>query len=391
MTPAKKGLLVPIGATALAALVAGAALSPACAAGTVEVIEQGDGPLIDAQLGEAAWPDEAALTERIADAIRASIADRYPPDHRPARRDAHPKAHGCVRAEFRVETGLPESLAHGVFLPGAAYRAWIRFSNGNGDAARPDIRGDARGMAIKLTGVAGEKLLASEHDATTQDFILISNPTFFADDPARYAKLIERGTSKNPFVAASAPLALGWKGLMIARETAAKKIASPLETRYWSTVPYSLGAGPGRQAVKYSARPCTPGTSSIPTDPGPDYLREAMARALAAGDACFYFLVQPRAGDGMSVEDSRTEWTEAEAPFVKVATITIPRQGFSAPAQDAFCENLSFTPWHSLPEHRPIGGMNRVRRVVYEAISGLRHDLNGTERREPSGDEVFPS
>ena len=33
--------------------------------------------------------------------------------------------------------------------------------------------------------------------------------------------------------------------------------------------------------------------------------------------------------------------------------------------------------------------MNRVRRVVYEAISGLRHELNGTERREPSGDEVF--
>lgn len=92
----------------------------------------------------------------------------------------------------------------------------------------------------------------------------------------------------------------------------------------------------------------------------------------------------------MSVEDSRTEWTEAEAPFVKVATIVIPRQVFSTPAQDAFCEDLSFTPWHSLPEHRPLGGMNRVRRVVYEAISELRHTLNGTERREPSGDEVFP-
>ncbi len=245
-------------------------------------------------------------------------------------------------------------------------------------------------MAIKLTGVGGEKLLASERDATTQDFILISNPTFFADDPARYAKLIERGASKNPVVAASAPLALGWKGLMIAQATAAKKIASPLETQYWSTVPFSLGVGPGRRAVKYTARPCVPGTSTIPDDPGPDYLRESMARALGAGDACFDFLVQTRAGDGMSVEDSRTEWTEQEAPFVKVATLTIPRQVFSTPAQDAFCENLSFTPWHSLPEHRPLGGMNRVRRVVYEAISSLRHELNGEARREPSGDEVFP-
>ncbi|MBK6579794.1 MAG: hypothetical protein IPG17_27140 [Sandaracinaceae bacterium] len=79
----------------------------------------------------------------------------------------------------------------------------------------------------------------------------------------------------------------------------------------------------------------------------------------------------------MSVEDSRTEWTEAAAPFVKVATITIPRQVFTTPAQEAFCEALSFTPWHSLPEHRPLGGVNRVRRVVYESVSEVRHELNG--------------
>ena len=93
----------------------------------------------------------------------------------------------------------------------------------------------------------------------------------------------------------------------------------------------------------------------------------------------------------MSVEDSRIEWTELDAPFVKVATITIPRQVFSTPAQDAFGEHLSFTPWHALPEHRPLGGMNRVRRDVYEAVSVLRHELNGAERREPSGDEVVPA
>ena len=40
-------------------------------------------------------------------------------------------------------------------------------------------------------------------------------------------------------------------------------------------------------------------------------------------------------------------------------------------------------------EHRPLGGVNRTRRVVYEVISELRHGLNGTPRREPTGDEVF--
>lgn len=385
--PRTRRLVLAVGTVGLVVLLV--ALSRPTDAGTVEVDEPVSSLVIDAELGEVAWPDEEALTATIADAIRRSIADRYPV-RGSARRDAHPKAHGCVRAEFRVEADLPEGLEHGVFLPGTAYAAWIRFSNGNGDPDRPDIRGDARGMAIKLTGVPGEKILPSERDATTQDFLLISHPTFFVDDPSRYATLIERGTSGKPLVAATAPLALGWKGLTIARKIVAKRIASPLETRYWSTVPFRLGTGPGRQAVKYSARPCAAGTSAIPSDPHPDYLREAMASALGAGDACFDFLVQPRAGERMSVEDSRTEWDEMEAPFVKVATLTIPRQVFISLAQGAFCEELSFTPWHALPEHRPLGGVNRVRRVVYQSVSELRHQLNGTEPREPSGDEVFP-
>lgn len=342
---------------------------------------------LDTVLGEVAWPDEDACAARIAAAIRASITRRYPPGA--ARRDAHPKAHGCVRAEFNVEHDLPETLVAGVFSPGAAYTAWVRFSNGSGDPTRPDIRGDARGMAIKLTGVPGKKALGSEREATTQDFVLISHPTFFADDPSRYAALIERGTSRNPLVVATAPLALGWKGTAIARKMASKRIASPLETRYWSTVPSRLGSGPERRAVKYSARPSGAVTSTIPTSPRPNYLRETMASALAIGDARFDFLVQPRAGEWMSVEDSRTEWPEADAPFVKVATLIIPPQVFDTPAQEAFCENLSFTPWHSLPEHRPLGGVNRIRRVVYDSISEVRHELNGIRRVEPTGDEVF--
>ncbi len=343
--------------------------------------------LIDAKLGEKRWSDEEALTERIAELVQRSISDRYPKPGT-ARRDAHPKSHGCVHAQFVVEPALPLSLAQGVFIPGVAYKAWLRFSNGNGDPTRPDSDGDGRGVGIKLMGVPGNKLLASEVHANTQDFVLITHPTFFADDPARYAALIERGTSASAFVAATAPLALGWKGMWIAKKMRSKRIASPLEERYWSTVPFSHGSGAGRRAVKYSIRPSVVGVSTIPRNPRPDYLREAMEAALATGEAHFDFLIQVRV-EGMSVEDSRVEWLENEAPFVKVATIIIPSQIFNTPAQDAFGEALSFTPWHALPEHRPLGGVNRIRKVVYEAVSELRHRLNGTERREPTGDERF--
>ena len=61
----------------------------------------------------------------------------------------------------------------------------------------------------------------------------------------------------------------------------------------------------------------------------------------------------------------------------------IPSQTFDTPARMTFCENLSYTPWHSLPDHRPLGGINRARKVVYEAISKVRHDCNAVPRQEP--------
>ena len=85
----------------------------------------------------------------------------------------------------------------------------------------------------------------------------------------------------------------------------------------------------------------------------------------------------------MSVEDSMTEWKEDEAPFSKVASIRIPRQTFDTVEQNAFCENLSFSPWHALPEHKPLGVTNRLRKVIYEHISRVRHEMNSAARSEP--------
>ncbi len=86
---------------------------------------------------------------------------------------------------------------------------------------------------------------------------------------------------------------------------------------------------------------------------------------------------------GMPIEDPTIEWLERDAPFVRVARVVIPQQTFDDPERLAFGEALSFTPWHGLDAHRPLGGINRVRRSVYEAISTLRHDLNGAVREEP--------
>jgi hypothetical protein len=93
--------------------------------------------------------------------------------------------------------------------------------------------------------------------------------------------------------------------------------------------------------------------------------------------------VRLRTSDKLDVEDARTRWPEEVAPFYKAATIRIPKQEFDSAEQLAFCENLSFTPWHALPEHKPLGSINRLRKIVYERISNTRHVLNNAERSEP--------
>jgi hypothetical protein len=315
-------------------------------------------------------------------AIHLSVTD---PQEKPVvPRGQHMKGHGCVRAEFTVLPELPEALRHGVFARPQTFNACIRFSNGKGwDDRQPD----AHGMAIKLLGVPGEKLLEDEKDATTQDFVLFDNPIFFIKDVADYVPFMEdfrrlksSGLSFGKILAVLKLLFSQNYKWRLLRATGSKKPDSPLRISYWSTTPAKLGPS----AVKYMAAPDLVLTPSAPAIDSPDRLRLAMAARLSAGEARFDFSVQVQ-GDpvAMPVEDPTVAWN---APWQKVATIRIPPQTFDSPEQMRACENLSFTPWHSLPEHRPLGGINRARREIYRAISKQRHELNGVPRREPSGD-----
>lgn len=347
----------------------------------------------DAELGESPWPEEGATTLAITESIQQTIKSRYANDL-PALRHVHSKAHGCVLADFQVNKTLQNEHQQGIFQPGASYKAWIRFSNGDSDATREDKEGDGRGMAIKLMGVSGEKLLPDE--SHTQDFVMINHPVFFINDPQKYLSLIESLSSSNMLARLSAPFALGIEGSIIAAKINGKKIRNPLYTRYWSMVPYQLGTGSNRRAMKYSAKPCNQLDNTPQSDQlqDPNYLRTAMKNHLDTDNACFDFLIQTRdtrtaAGSALSVEMATNEWEESAAPFFKVATITIPKQDFDKPEQHKFCENLSYTPWHSVFEHRPLGGVNRIRKVVYTSTANLRRSMNAVTPTEPAGNEVF--
>jgi hypothetical protein len=319
------------------------------------------------QLGEE-WvpPNEASAIAEIERMIRAQVEHDYPPGVRPARRDQHPKAHGCVRAQFTVSPDVPEKFRYGLFKEPCTYEAWVRFSSSSSQI-RSDLAKDAHGMAIKLMGVEGPKILPEEVNETTQDFVLAFTggkllSFFFGWNPRRW-RLHEL------------------KNMLQATQ---KAVFNPLQIRYWSQTPYRLGP----HAVKYSAIPHVAVLDSKPASPGPDYLEEAMARQLRTQEAVFDFLVQAQTDPvKMPVEDATIVWDEKQASFVKVATLCIEPQRFDSPEQKDFSENLSFTPWHALPEHRPLGNTNRTRRLVYESISKLRHKKNVVPRKEPVENE----
>ena len=77
------------------------------------------------------------------------------------------------------------------------------------------------------------------------------------------------------------------------------------------------------------------------------------------------------------VEDPTLSWNSLADIVVPVAEIEIRGQDFTDPARLCQAENLSFTPWHCLEAHRPLGGLNRLRLQVYRASRSVRHRLNG--------------
>jgi hypothetical protein len=159
-------------------------------------------------------------------------------------------------------------------------------------------------------------------------------------------------------------------------------------------VPYLLGRHNGEdQAMMYSVRPRIPKRSWIPGLPcwtSPIYLREAMIRTLAETHIDFDFMIQ-RQTDAfrMPIENAGVRWPEKLSPYVTVATLHMPQQTFDSQPQFDFARNLSYTPWHCIAEHRPLGNQSRARRRMYWELRRLRQTMNGTPHKEPTGDEVF--
>ena len=301
----------------------------------------------------------------------------------PMLRDAHARAQGCARGTLTVDAGLPADLAVGLFARPRSFPAIVRFSS-SARVPASDLEPDGRGLAVKLVGVPGPKLLG---DATTHDLVMINHPVFFVRNARDYVDFVraeQQGSQLPFFLGLRWPTRLRLHELLTGYRITHHPLRNPLDTTFFSMSPSLIGAKSAPGAVKFSMTPCA-ARDEAPAPSGPDTLRTAIAARLAAGEGCFVLRLQRQVDpQAMPIEDPTIEWPEALSRWVPVGRLVIPRQPFGDAASLARCDALSFSPWHALPEHRPLGGINRVRRAVYLAISRLRHQDGGLPEVEPT-------
>ena len=317
-------------------------------------------------------PGEAKLIEEMV----AVAVERMKPQEGRIRRGQHAKATGCVQGVFTIRDDVADELRYGVFKqPKRSFHAIVRFSNAS-ESFYPDGRGDARGMAVKLLDVDGEPAMPGIKNRH-QDFVTVNLPVFPFATPADYVRFFDiRATPVVGDLLAGAWFALFHAGnLTSVVPLVSETVASPLMT-YWSGSPYWLGpAGTsGGHAVKYSFVPRFDGAASPPEEPTSktdDYLSHTLAHYLRTQKAVFEFRVQLQTDAlAMPVEDTSVEWDEDVSKPISVATLTIPAQDVDSSAGRALAEEgetMSFSPWNALAEHRPMGGINRMRQAVYVA------------------------
>lgn len=327
-------------------------------------------------------PNEAELTRKLIVLLVEMIKKSYVTGT--TYRDTHAKGHCIVQGEFTVAANLPPELRVGLFKQPGTYPCWIRFAN-TSPSPQADRKGDVRSMSIKLMGVEGEMLWQDEPNAKTMDLIMMGAQKFLAPNLPQFydmeVALDDGGFNRLWFFLTHPRIAL-------TVATAFKKCANLLEVPYFSQTAYLFG----ERAVQYHISPRQPAVSKMPRNETTNFLRERLIKDLADDDAYFDFEIQFQTdAKKMPIEDANVAWKEKLSPYRKVATIKIPSQSCDSPAHRAFAENVSFNAWRTLPEHRPIGGINRARREVYPVISQFRHHRNAAPVKEPAADGSYPN
>lgn len=321
-------------------------------------------------------PDEPADTE-VALALTRQILRETHRRTREFRRMVHAKSNGWAVGTWAVLPHLPPELAQGLFAVEATYDVLTRFSNG-ANAPQSDLVPDARGLAIK---VFSRDAARAEVVAGLQDFIFNNQPTFFAADVKDFVRwervLASDGgldtlrSAGDAFTAGSwNPFDWRWRDAAAVARLTVQPPQHPGRITYFSQSPFRYGNYVAKFRVQPTGEVSTTTLAAVETFASdPNALRSLLQESLRREPLHFEFQVQLRtSASSMPIEDATVEWPESESPYRSVALLTLPPQEVGASVSREVTEQTAFNIWNTLPAHRPLGGINRLRRAAY-AIS----------------------
>lgn len=344
---------------------------------------------------EHAEDNETAIDTQICDKLR-QISETTLKNAGSPLRSVHAKSHGLLFGELTVPDDLPAILAQGLFAKPGTYKLIIRLSTTPGDILR-DAISTPRGMAIKILGVDGERVPGSEAD-TTQDFVLVNGPAFNAPNAGGFLKslkLLAPTTDElEPAKQLTSAIARGAEAVIeaIGGESATlKSLGGHPETdmlgdSYYSQTPILYGDYIAKIGVFPTAPALLARTNADVKNNGePNFLRNLVVDYFLQNAGTWDLRVQLCTNlKTMPIEDASVVWPESESPYLTVGTITVPMQDpWTIDKIAAIDEGLSFTPWHALAAHRPLGAVNRARKAAYEMSAKFRAENQNKPITEP--------
>jgi hypothetical protein len=326
--------------------------------------------------------DEAETGRDLVETLR-DIAETTFKDGGHKLRAVHAKSHGLIEAELIIADDLPEVLAQGLFAKPGRHPAILRISTTPGDVL-DDAVSTPRGLAVKILDVEGQRL--PDAPDPVQDFVLVNGKAFQTPTAKPFSqnlKLLAATTDKAEGLkkllsaalrGAEAGLeALGGKSATLA-SLGGHPATHPLGETFWSQAPILYGP----YIAKISVAPISPELVALTGQhvdlAHADALREAVIAHFAQHGGEWEVRVQLALNPhDTPIEDSSVVWPEDKTPFVPVARLIAGRQeGWSSALSAKVDDGLSFSPWHALAAHRPLGSIMRVRKAAYEMSGDFR-------------------
>ena len=319
---------------------------------------------------EVVAPDEAELLSALPAEFNAMQKRVAAAGEDGPQRGLHNKSHLALRGSLKVLDGLPEAYRQGFFAKAATYATWVRFSNGQGQR-QEDRRPDMRGMAVKILDVPGDNFMPEK------SFDLVCNN--FAAQPARDIKQFmafiraQKNVLTLPCVLA-ANIGIGESARILswAAHNLGSRVTSLATTPFFTGLPLQFGPYACHVRLKPNNGPAPEAANTS----NPEYLRDDLVSRMATTGLRWDVEVQLYVdAQKTPIEDASVVWDERDAPYVKVAELTLDRRdmgGTQVAADEATGNRLAWNPWNAPKEHRPLGQLMRARRLVYPASARER-------------------